>query len=238
MEKKNILILTLSFATLVIAGSIFYFQKGAVTAPFVVEQKPPVETSQSQPQQDTELKSIKDISKADKDCAPENKTCKARLQKIKKFIDAPLVDTTDWTVYKNEEAKFRIKYPKDWVKEIKIDNSNNIEFTIDFYTQGQYNFRLNPPEGATDGGDYALHFILSKDKTFQILGKFDKEAPVFLGPYKFNFPNGRQGVIIHDEGMFEILAVFIPIHGSTYWFSFNPENSITKTIINSLEFEN
>ena len=44
MEKKNILILMLSFATLVIAGSIFYFQKGAVNAPFVVGQKPPVET--------------------------------------------------------------------------------------------------------------------------------------------------------------------------------------------------
>ena len=49
MEKKNILILILSFATLAIVGSLFYSQnKGAMNAPFVVNQ-PPIETPPTVP---------------------------------------------------------------------------------------------------------------------------------------------------------------------------------------------
>ena len=112
MEKKNLLILILSFAALVIVGSLFVFfqNQGAGTAPFVVGTKPSIQTTPT-------------------------------IQTPQTFSTVPTTPASqipkDWETYRNEEFGFAFDYPGEWdLRENKSASKVYAPLYISFFNSG------------------------------------------------------------------------------------------------------
>ncbi len=133
MNQKKIATISLIVIVLVIAGA-FVWKKGVL-----------------QPRQTTQTtEQSKQSAKA------------AEIENVKDLIDGDYsfvpVDTSDWQIYRNEEAGFEIKIPKDWRL---VDTYKDDSIKGNYLYFGQESTTYSIPEG---GMSNAAILVLASDR--------------------------------------------------------------------------
>jgi len=242
---------------LLLVGVLFAWQK-TVKAPEIIPTPKPTPTpvavnpGPTQKMEPDIFKGIKNISEAENDCDVKNKTCKERLAQFKQLIEARLMDTNDWNIYENKKEKFKLKYPKDWVK---IDHKQPYIGASFFDPETYREFHPSKISGAYNSPSLRLE-LFKNTKFFYERGSFFslglyksilhgeklRSFEIDVGPYKSNLFE-KQVIIYHELNIGDgFLNIIFNNNNNLYKFSiasWKDENqmNIFKTIINSLEFE-